>query len=185
MTHIQDMITALCDNANNMERFVGEIEKSLEHIERIFLVGNGGSAAIVSHAVCDLMKRGGTVPVYCLTDNTPLLTAIANDMSYEMVFSEQLRMHDFNEYDALIVVSSSGNSMNVVHAVSHALRRGGWVFGLVGHKGGRVKDAIDVNNPERVLHIPSDVYEIVEDCHAIALHDLTRLLIRKNEEESW
>jgi D-sedoheptulose 7-phosphate isomerase len=98
---------------------------------RVWVFGNGGSAAIASHVVCDLTKtaaRAGETPLrsIALTDNVPLLTAWANDTDYERVFAAQIEAH-VDRDDVVIAISSSGRSPNIVAAVrSTAAQRLTW-----------------------------------------------------------
>jgi D-sedoheptulose 7-phosphate isomerase len=141
----------------------------------VFILGNGGSAALASHMACDLGK-GTHIPgpaslaelkrlkVLSLTDNTPLLTAWANDSSYENVFARQ--MENFIEAeDVVFAISSSGNSANVLRALELARRVGAITVGLTGCGGGRMKDLLDCS-----LIVPSDHTQQVEDVHLILAH---------------
>jgi len=116
--------------------------------KRIFVMGNGGSAAMASHFVCDLGK--GTVQegkprfkIMSLNDNVPLLTAYANDFGYETVFAEPLASLAEGG-DVAIAISSSGNSPNVLRAMDVARERGLTTIGIAGFEGGRLKDKVDV-----------------------------------------
>jgi D-sedoheptulose 7-phosphate isomerase len=116
--------------------------------KRIFVMGNGGSAAMASHFACDLGK--GTVQegktrfkVISLNDNVPLLTAYANDFGYETVFSEPLASLA-EPGDVAIAISSSGNSPNVLRAMDVAGERGLTTIGITGFEGGRLKGKVDV-----------------------------------------
>jgi D-sedoheptulose 7-phosphate isomerase len=111
-------------------------------------MGNGGSAAMASHLVCDLGK--GTVrkgkerfKIMSLNDNVPLLTAYANDFGYETVFAEPLASLA-EPGDVAIAISSSGNSPNVLRAMDVARERGLTTIGITGFEGGRLKDKVDV-----------------------------------------
>jgi len=137
----------------------------------VFVVGNGGSAATASHFACDLSKgtrRDGppTFHVVSLTDNVPLLTAWANDIGYDRVFSEQLQPLA-RPGDVLVVISASGNSPNVIAAIETARSCGMSVIGLTGRSGGHLASLVDV-----LMHVPSDRIEVVEDAHLIAAHSL-------------
>jgi len=115
---------------------------------RIFVMGNGGSAAMASHFACDLGK--GTVQegktrfkVISLNDNTPLLTAYANDCGYDTVFAEPLASLA-EPGDVAMAISSSGNSPNVLRAMDVARERGLTTIGITGFEGGRLKEKVDV-----------------------------------------
>src|SRR5271169_4156548 len=109
----------------------------------VYVLGNGGSAALASHCACDLGK--GTVVngnrrfrVLALTDNVPLMTAWANDSSYEDVFAEQLTSL-VGRNDIALAISGSGNSPNVLKALQVARHAGAFTIGLTGFHGGRMK----------------------------------------------
>ena len=115
---------------------------------RIFVMGNGGSAAMASHFVCDLGK--GTAQegearfkIMSLNDNVPLLTAYANDFGYETVFAEPLASLA-EPGDVAIAISSSGNSTNVLRAIDAARKRGLMTIGITGFEGGKLREMVDV-----------------------------------------
>lgn len=141
----------------------------------VYILGNGGSAATASHFACDLGK--GTASegrrrfrVMSLTDNTPFITAAANDLGYEQIFVEQLRGL-LQPGDVVIAISASGNSPNVVRAIEYAKERGAVTIGVLGFDGGKSKLLVDA-----CIHVPSFDYGLVEDCHLIAEHMLTQFL---------
>lgn len=141
---------------------------------RIFVAGNGGSAAISEHLGCDWQK-GVHLPgksclkVHCLSANSALLTAIANDFGYDKVFSFQLEMADLNPTDLVVLISSSGNSENILKAAEWARSKGCEIIGLTGFSGGRLKNAATV-----ALHVPFDNYGVVEDAHQALMHILAQ-----------
>lgn len=144
----------------------------------VWIAGNGGSAAIANHAVCDFSKGTyieGQKPVrmISLAANSPIMTALGNDVSYDTVFSEQLK-YCLTEKDALIVVSSSGNSPNVVNACDYANAQGVPTVAFVGFKGGRLKEIAT-----HVVHVEVDNYGIVEDAHQSLIHVLTQYMTRR------
>lgn len=141
----------------------------------VWVAGNGGSAAIADHTVCDSSKGThvhGTPPfrTISLASNVPMLTALANDISYDAVFSEQLKYY-LTDKDAVLVVSSSGNSPNVVNACQYAKAQGVPTVAFVGFKGGKLAEIADV-----VVHIAVENYGIVEDTHQSLIHMLTQYM---------
>ena len=141
---------------------------------RIFVMGNGGSAAMASHFACDLGK--GTVTeglprfrVMSLNDNSPLLTAYGNDFGYETVFAEPL-LSLAEPGDIAIAISSSGNSANVLRAMEVARQRGLTTVGITGFAGGRLRELTDlcVIVPADASH--PDAMQYVEDGQWVALH---------------
>ena len=139
----------------------------------IFACGNGGSAAIANHLVCDFGKgmRADTAMrprVRSLSSGPEILTAIGNDLSYAETFSLQLDGFA-RPGDLLISVSSSGDSENIVRAVQWARENGVATIALTGFGGGRSATLADVN-----LHIASTNYGVVEDLHQSIMHALAQ-----------
>lgn len=150
--------------------------------KKIILMGNGGSAATASHFVCDLAK-GTASPgkkrfkAMALNDNTPLVTAYANDSSYEDIFSEQLK-NAVEAGDVVIAISGSGNSKNVLKAVELASRNSAITIGLTGFQGGRLKDLVS-----ECLIVPNNTMEQIEDIHLVVLHAIKIVLMGMLTEE--
>lgn len=142
----------------------------------IYTLGNGGSAATASHMVCDLAKGcsealgGAKFRVECLSDNTPIMMAIANDYCYEDIFLRQLQ-DKLRSEDLVIAISGSGNSENVVRAVQYAKEIGAPVIGITGYDGGRVKKLADYS-----MHVDIDDMQISEDVHLIFDHMMMRVI---------
>lgn len=142
----------------------------------IYTMGNGGSAATASHMVCDFAKGaseaiGGKKFLFeCLSDNTPIVTAIANDIGYEDVFAFQLK-GKLKPEDLLIAISGSGNSKNVIKAVEYAKEVGTKVIGITGYQGGKLKTMCDYP-----MHVPINDMQIAEDLHMMFDHMILRVL---------
>ncbi len=142
---------------------------------RVFLFGNGGSAATAAHMACDFGKniRGPERPglrVIALADNLPTLTAYANDEGYDRVFAEPLRTLA-EPGDLALAISGSGNSPNVLRALETARAMGLTTLGLTGFAGGKMKDLVDI-----CLIVPAAQMEQIEDVHMVIDHLLTGLL---------
>jgi phosphoheptose isomerase len=141
----------------------------------IWSCGNGGSAAIANHLVCDHTKGVHADTdlrprVHSLSANVEVVTAIANDMSYADVFVHQLRL-GARRGDTLMTVSSSGDSENVVRAASWARDNGLSVIALTGFSGGRSATLANIN-----LHVRAENYGLVEDAHQSLMHILAQYL---------
>ena len=158
---------------------LGEAAAILEGVHRhggmVYSCGNGGSAAIANHLVCDHCKlvRSDTKlnpRVYSLSTTVELITAIANDLSYDEVFVYQLRALA-KPHDALITISSSGDSENIVRAAAWAKASELAVISMTGFSGGRSADIADVN-----LHVAADNYGVIEDVHQSIMHILAQSL---------
>ena len=152
----------------------------------VFLFGNGGSAALASHFACDLAK-GTAAPdrlskrfrALSLADNLALITAWANDTSYEHVFAEQLR-NFVQAGDVAFGISGSGRSANVLLALHAARESGAVTVGLSGYQGGKLHEVCD-----HCIVIPSDNMQIIEDLQlaiAHALFTVTRHRIKSATE---
>jgi len=179
---IQQYFTAIKDIMDNFPlddllEFLEVIETVREKEKTIFICGNGGSWATAAHMVCDFgkntrMPNAKRMKVFGLGDNIPSLTAYANDEGYDRIFAEPL-ISLIRPGDALIAISGSGNSSNVLRAVEAANERGGITLGLTGFKGGKLQEKVD-----HCLIIPSDSMEMIEDFHLIVDHILT-ICLRK------
>jgi D-sedoheptulose 7-phosphate isomerase len=135
----------------------------------IFFAGNGGSAATASHFTNDLVK--GLSPgnpkrfrAFSLVDQVPVITALANDYDYSVIFQEQLKNYA-RPGDLLIVISGSGNSPNVVKACEYAREHGVRTAALTGRDGGRLKELCDLS-----VIAPVDGMEEIEDIHMLWEH---------------
>jgi phosphoheptose isomerase len=139
----------------------------------VYSCGNGGSAAIANHLVCDHCKLVRTdTPlrsrVVSLSTTVEMITAIGNDISYDEVFAYQLRTLA-QEGDVLVTISSSGNSENIVRAAQWAREHGVRVIAMTGFSGGRSAQIADVN-----LHVAASNYGVVEDVHQSLMHVLAQ-----------
>ena len=135
----------------------------------VFVVGNGGSAATASHLACDLAKgtRLGGAPTFRvvpLTDNVPLLTAWANDTSYDRVFAEQLASLA-RPGDLLLAISASGNSPNVVAAAEAALEGGLTCWALTGPAPNPVCELADDS-----LCVDARATPTIQEVHQVVVH---------------
>ncbi len=141
----------------------------------VYVCGNGGSAAISNHFICDHLKGVQTdtnlLPrVISLVSNMEIVTAVANDISYDDVFVYQLATLA-EPGDVLVTVSSSGDSENVVRAMQWAKNNSCKTISMTGFSGGRTAALADVN-----LHVEGDNYGIVEDIHQSLMHILAQFL---------
>ncbi len=152
------------------------ILRTLHEDRTVFVFGNGGSAASASHMMCDLNKGlidGGEarrLKVIALTDNVPLLTAYANDQSYERVFAEQL-INFVQPGDVAFAISGSGNSPNVLAGLKTARERGATTLGIAGYQGGKMKPLCDI-----CAVVPSENMQMIEDMHHAMLHSMFTVL---------
>lgn len=137
--------------------------------KKIFICGNGGSAASASHYCCDFNKgvsenQDIKYNFECLNDNIPTMMAVANDIGYEEIFRYALKVKMMPN-DVFIGISGSGNSQNVVKAMEYAKNIGGTTIAIVGYDGGMLKRIADYS-----IHVNVNNMQIAEDVHMIIDH---------------
>ncbi len=153
----------------------GILADAYERGATLYVCGNGGSAAIADSYVCDHTKLIQTdttlVPkVVSLSANTPMMTAIANDLSYDEVFVYQLRTQAALG-DVLMTISASGDSKNVVRAATWARDNKLDVVAFTGFSGGRMAELASVH-----VHVEADNYGVIEDTHQSLMHILAQYI---------
>ena len=153
------------------------LETAIRARRTIYACGNGGSAAIANHLLCDFLKGIQTDtahrPKIVTLAHLELVTAIANDIAFEEVFAYQLRTMA-EPGDVLITISSSGNSENIVRAVAWAREHGVGSIAMTGFDGGRSSRLAEIN-----LHVRASNYGVVEDVHQSLMHCLSQHLRQK------
>jgi len=171
VSQLTSLLTRL--DTSSFARIVQLLDRARTEGRKIFLCGNGGSAATASHIAEDLAlgprKKGHRAfRTISLTDNVADITAIGNDDGYEQVFVQQLETL-FDKGDLVIGISASGNSPNVIRALEYANKNGGISVGLTGFDGGTMKKICQYS-----LHVPTPPgeYEPVEDAHLVVGHIL-------------
>ncbi len=158
------------------ERMQAAAELIFATIERdgvIFSCGNGGSAAIANHLACDCLKGTRTDTtirprVSSLSATIELITAIANDIGYDDIFSYQLSSLA-RPGDILIAITSSGQSPNIVKALAWAKNNGMKTIAMTGFLGGKSADLADI-----ALHVDAHNYGVIEDVHQSMMHALAQ-----------
>lgn len=173
---LEQMPEAVLDGAYRV------IADAVQQDRRVFVAGNGGSAAIADHLCCDWTKgthTAGLPPLrtHSLVSNVALLTAIANDFGYDASFARQLEMLG-SPGDVVLLISSSGNSPNVVAAADTAKSMGISTIGLTGFTGGALASRVDYS-----LYVPYANYGLVEDCHQILMHTFAQLFVTNREAD--
>ena len=153
-----------------------QIYETIKKGNTIYVCGNGGSAAISNHYICDYLKflrqHSKLKPkVISLSSNLETITAISNDFNYDQVFRYQAESL-FEKNDLLIVISSSGNSKNVKEVVKFSRKKGVKVIGFSGFDGGYLKKNSNIS-----IHIKANNYGISEDSHHILMHVILQYLI--------
>ena len=162
---------------------IAVLQNTYENDCTLYVCGNGGSASISNHLACDHGKLLATdtdlLPhVQSLATNVEVITAIANDISYEEVFVYQLKTLA-SPGDALITISSSGDSENIVKACQWAKDNGVRIIAMTGFDGGRSRGIADVS-----LHVDADNYGVIEDLHQSLMHVLAQFIRQKEMDDS-
>jgi D-sedoheptulose 7-phosphate isomerase len=158
-----------------VDTVVAELMRAADNGNMVYIFGNGGSASTATHFACDLAKRTNVegqprFRVISLTDNTAIMTALSNDISYDEVFAEQLEPL-VRAGDVVIGISGSGNSRNVLNAIQVANTAGATTIGFCGFNGGKLKEMVDV--PVHVNHFDM---AMVEDVHLMLEHAICEKL---------
>jgi phosphoheptose isomerase len=158
-----------------LERAAAILTEAYLRGARMFSCGNGGSASIANHTQCDHVKGIRTATdlrpqVLSLSTNVELLTAIANDTSYENIFVYQLQSQS-EPGDVLLAVSSSGRSPNIVRALTWARDQGLRTIAVTGFDGGAARAVAEVS-----IHVDCTNYGIVEDLHQAIMHALAQYI---------
>ena len=189
---------------DNVDRYLAELQRALGSLPRdrlarlgemlyrayrnekqVFTLGNGGSAATASHMAADLVKNtiGANMRrfrVLSLNDNTPLLTALANDLGYENIFTEQLKSL-IRAGDVLVALSATGNSANVLNAIRCAREHSAEVAAILGFGGGEAAAVADL-----AVIVDSDHYGVIEDVQHVINHILVdHLKSELDDEQPW
>ena len=172
---IQKNIDVLLDTFDGehidiLKKITSLIVATIKRNKKILLCGNGGSAADSQHIAAEFIgrfkKERKSFPAIALTTDTSILTAVANDYSFDEIFARQIEglgMHG----DLLIALSTSGNSPNVLRAVEAAKKKGMNTVGLTGKDGGRLARSVDIN-----FSVRSDYTPHIQAGHIIGLHTI-------------
>ncbi len=158
------------ENIPEIIRIIESITKSLKKGNKIILFGNGGSAADAQHIAAELVGRFDydrkSLPAISLTTDTSVITSIGNDYSFEKIFSRQCESL-VNKGDVVVGISTSGNSINVKNGLLVSKRKGAKTVGFLGHKGGHIKNIVDIplivnsNSTPRIQEVHRTVAHII------------------------
>lgn len=164
----------LSTNLNIIRNIAGVIVAAFKNNHRLYLIGNGGSAADAQHIAGELIGRfkmnRRPLPAVALTTDTSVMTAIANDFGYDTCFARQVEALA-NPGDVILAFSTSGNSKSILNAVQIARIRGAIAIGFTGKNGGLLKDIVDI-----CLKIPSDNTPRIQECHITVGHILCSIV---------
>lgn len=174
LTDLQNQIKLL--NLKQVDLFSKLIINKYKKNKNIFICGNGGSAANADHITNDLMfgftKKKIGFNFVSLCANTAKITCLANDIGYDKIFSNQLKIQG-NQGDLLIVLSGSGNSKNIIRAIKEAKLKKIDTFGLIGFDGGKAKYILD-----KFIHFNINDMQISEDMQMIVMNYMMKKIIK-------
>lgn len=158
----------------------GQIAKACDRLvqallseKKILLCGNGGSAADAQHFSAELVNRfevdRPSLPAIALTTDSSILTSIANDYAYDMIFAKQV--HAYGQMgDVLIAISTSGQSPNVCKAIEAARTRHMQIIALTGKDGGQMAKLLEAEDIE--IRVPATQTSRIQETHILILHCL-------------
>jgi len=151
------------DSNKGFLEWIEKTQKIRKSNNTIFFIGNGASASVACHFAADVAKNG-KIKTQVFTD-VSLITAIANDISYDEVFAEPIKLQ-MTKNDMLVAISSSGNSKNVLRACEECRKKDGNIITLSAMKRDNfLQSSGDIN-----IYIPSQTYGWAESGHAVVLH---------------
>ena len=158
-----------------LNKVINLLKKCFKNKNIVYTCGNGGSSSLADHFTCDFIKQSNNktnlqVKSISLTSNFSLISAIANDINYDQIFSFQIEKL-CKKNDVLFLFSVSGNSPNLVEAIKKAKKIGVKTISFTGFNGGKLAKLSDLN-----LNFPIANYGIVEDCHTGIMHYLSQYL---------
>jgi len=163
-------------NQKEIDSLFNIISKKINKDKNIFIFGNGGSATTAQHFVTDwnkmyLVKKNKKIRASCLNENIGIITAYANDLSYDKIFSKQLESL-MRKDDLAIAISTSGKSKNIINAYKTTKKLKGNFFILTSQNGGFFK-----NFKKNIIKIPTLDTQICEDLHLVIGHTIMRRLV--------
>ena len=168
---------------DQLERAADAMAATMARDGFIYICGNGGSAAIANHSLCDFMKGLRTDTdlkprVMSLAAHTEANSALSNDISHDAIFEEQL-VSMARPGDLIWTVSSSGDSENVVRALKFGKENGLCTISFTGFTGGRSRQLADIN-----VHVDATNYGVIEDIHMAFIHIVSQFLRMKNMDQA-
>ena len=179
--YINSHISALQSlDIKKLEKIKKILETKIKLGKNIFTCGNGGSASVSNHFLCDFNKGSKILTnnkfrpkVISLSNNIEIITAISNDIKYEEIFAYQLENYS-NKNDLLISFSCSGNSKNIVNAIKFAKKRGVFTISFTGFASKKIRNLTNLN-----LDLGVTNYGICEDIFQSIMHLLSQNIGKK------
>ena len=177
MSESSSLIVTSIDLSEEIADATTAIIECLKAGNKIILFGNGGSAADAQHISSELIgrfqKERQSLPAIALTTDTSIITSIANDYSFDTVFSRQCESL-VSKGDVVLGISTSGNSKNVENGIITAKKKGALSIGLLGEDGGTIKNVVDIS-----IQVPSKNTARIQEVHRVIYHTICEL-VEKN-----
>ena len=168
------IIADLHDLSDEIDKTANLIITAINKNRKIIIIGNGGSAADAQHIAAEFLGRyklkRKSIPAIALTSNSSTTTAIANDYDFSDIFSRQCESL-VSKGDVVIGISTSGNSENVVKGLKTSSKNGGLTIGLLGNKGGKIKNIVDVSLIVKDTSIPR-----IQEAHRVIYHIICEIV---------
>jgi D-sedoheptulose 7-phosphate isomerase len=177
MSESSNLILTSFNLSSKIELAVNEIVKCLTAKNKIIIFGNGGSAADAQHIASELIgrfqKERESLPAISLTTDTSIITSLANDYSFDVVFSRQCE-GIVSKGDVVLGISTSGNSKNVENGLISSKKKGATTIGLLGGDGGVIKKISDIS-----IIIESKNTARIQEVHRVIYHIMCELVEKK------
>ena len=168
------IIADLHDLSDEINKTANLIITAINKNRKIIIIGNGGSAADAQHIAAEFLGRyklkRKSIPAIALTSNSSTTTAIANDYDFSDIFSRQCESL-VSKGDVVIGISTSGNSENVVKGLRTSKKNGGLTIGLLGNKGGKIKNIVDIPLIVKATSIPR-----IQEAHRVIYHIICEIV---------
>ena len=168
------IIADLHDLSDEIDKTANLIITAINKNRKIIIIGNGGSAADAQHIAAEFLGRyklkRKSIPAIALTSNSSTTTAIANDYDFSDIFSRQCERL-VSKGDVVIGISTSGNSENVVKGLRTSKKNGGLTIGLLGNKGGKIKNIVDISLIVKATSIPR-----IQEAHRVIYHIICEIV---------
>jgi len=176
-----NLILTSVNLSEKIEQVVNKIVECLKRGNKIVIFGNGGSAADAQHIAAELIgrfqKERKSLPAISLTTDSSIITSLANDYSFDVVFSRQCESL-VSKGDIVLGISTSGNSKNVENGIITSKKKGAMTIGLLGEDGGTIKNLVDIS-----IQIPSKNTARIQEVHRVIYHIICDLVEKRLTEK--
>jgi D-sedoheptulose 7-phosphate isomerase len=177
MSESSSLILSSKNLSEKIEQTVNAIVECIKKGNKMVIFGNGGSAADAQHIAAELIGRfqreRESIPAISLTTDSSIITSLANDYSFDVIFSRQCESL-VSKGDVVLGISTSGNSKNVENGIITSRKKGAITIGLLGGDGGIIKNVVDIS-----IEIPSKNTARIQEVHRVIYHIICDLVEKK------